>query len=811
MTGSGHGRRRALLVLAAAALFWERLWPRLWPVLAVGGLFLALALSDSLPLLPGWLHVSALAVFGVALLATMVLGVRALGRVDVAAARNRLERDSGLRHRPLTALDDRLVAGATNPLAMALWQAHLERAAKDSGDLRVGLPAPGMARRDPHGLRAVAVLVLAAAAIGFHDDAFGRLERALVPGFGHRAVAETGVDVWITPPAYTGRAALFVDQTSALEQPLPVPEGSTVLAQVSGAGTAPGLHVGGRVVPFVAMAASGEGGDFRVETVIEDGDRLAVEADGRELAAWPLQVIADAPPAVDFTTPPAATTRAHLKLAYEAHDDYAIADVALEIRRADGRALADGSTHVRLPLSIPRAGSDTARGRALRDLTAHPWAGLAVILRLRATDARGQKGESRGIPMVLPERVFRHPVARAIIEQRKKLAVPTPVVRAQVVGALLTIAAAPQLFAHDSVVFLALVVARTRLINDGNNKSVASVRQLLWDTALRLEEGETAIAERALRKAQERLMEALERGDGNDEIERLIDELKRALDSYLAALAEQMRRQGAMDLPMSPDMRTFSRDGLQDLIERARDLARSGAVDAARRLLSELQRTLDDLAAARKGGAKNQESAKARELMDTLRDLRRRQQELLDRTFRRWRGSKPQPGDPGDLGADAAEQEALRRRLGDAMMGADELLGAIPPGLGRAERNMNDAAGAMTLGRPGDAVGAQTEAIENLRGATNSVAEGLARRFGGVIGLGPGRPGAPGNQGRDPFGRLREGTFGAAGDDESVKIPGRMELRRAQEILRELRRRSGETARPRPERDYIERLLRRFE
>jgi hypothetical protein len=37
-----------------------------------------------------------------------------------------------------------------------------------------------------------------------------------------------------------------------------------------------------------------------------------------------------------------------------------------------------------------------------------------------------------------------------------------------------------------------------------------------------------------------------------------------------------------------------------------------------------------------------------------------------------------------------------------------------------------------------------------------------------------------------------------------------MELRRAREILDELRRRAGERARPKIERNYIERLLRQF-
>ena len=44
----------------------------------------------------------------------------------LAAARRRIERASGLRHRPLQALGDR-PSGALDAAAAALWQAHLRR------------------------------------------------------------------------------------------------------------------------------------------------------------------------------------------------------------------------------------------------------------------------------------------------------------------------------------------------------------------------------------------------------------------------------------------------------------------------------------------------------------------------------------------------------------------------------------------------------------------------------------------------------------------------------------------------------------
>jgi len=52
------------------------------------------------------------------------------------------------------------------------------------------------------------------------------------------------------------------------------------------------------------------------------------------------------------------------------------------------------------------------------------------------------------------------------------------------------------------------------------------------------------------------------------------------------------------------------------------------------------------------------------------------------------------------------------------------------------------------------------------------------------------------------------GNFGASTED--IGIPDQIELRRAREILDELRRRAGERNRPAVERDYIDRLLPKF-
>ena len=85
----------------------------------------------------------------------------------------------------------------------------------------------------------------------------------------------------------------------------------------------------------------------------------------------------------------------------------------------------------------------------------------------------------------------------------------------------------------------------------------------------------------------------------------------------------------------------------------------------------------------------------------------------------------------------------------------------------------------------------------------------LAKRFG--RGRGMGRPRGRGRRMRpayDPLGRPLPSTGTYSSED--VEIPSESDIQRAREILDELRRRAGQIDRPTQEREYIDRLLRRF-
>ena len=817
MSGSGAAKppRRVRLLwilgLARTVLLWERLWSRFWKVAALAGLFVSIALLDVLPFLPGWLHVLVLAVFAVGLTIVSRQGMAGFRQVDVAMARRRLERDSGLRHRPLTALADRLATDGGNRAVLDLWRAHLARTGRAIGRLRLRIPSPGVASLDPFGLRAAVFLFLVIALAASRGDAAGRLARAFIPRFDGSLGGPLSLDIWVTPPAYTGLAPLFLDRASEKTEAVKVPVGSALMAQTGGTRSAPRLWLGGRRLEFAKLAPQDfDSGGHGIEAVIEDSDhRLAVDVDGRELVSWPLEVIADAPPKVAFGKTPAAAGGARLRLDFEASDDYGLGGLRAVIRRAGENVGADRGSAVRLALPFSGIGSKKARGTTIQDLTAHPWAGLPVQIRLVAVDAIGQRGKSRAAQLVLPERTFNHPIARAIVAERKKLSTPAAGVGAEVARALDGIAVDARPYFDETVVFLALAVARARLLHDRTGTVIASVQRLLWNTAVGIEDGKLSLAERQLRGARKQLMEALANNAEPGEIDRLMDALQWALNKYLAALQDRLQGRQMIEMPPGIPIELVTNDDLRRLLDEARELARAGAVDAARRLLSELERFLDGFSAALSPGEADKELTKALGLMRDLDALTDQQRKLLDESFRRLRERRRERESPPWFEGSAARQDKLRHGLGDMMLRFDETLGKIPRQLGEAERAMRDAVEWFARRRPETAVSRQGEALEKLRQARKDLAQRIARRLSGRLGAVRGSPASRPGWRHDPFGQFLDGAFGDA-FGERIEIPDRMKIRRAGKILRELRRRAGQRQRPKLERDYIERLLRRF-
>jgi hypothetical protein len=356
---------------------------------------------------------------------------------------------------------------------------------------------------------------------------------------------------------------------------------------------------------------------------------------------------------------------------------------------------------------------------------------------------------------------------------------------------------------------LALRITGRRLMKDETGAEIPWAQDMLWQTALRLEEGGVGNAEMALRAADQALQDALDRGASDQEIEKLMNQLQQATNQFLDQLMAQAQKnpnpQQGRDA-QSKQM-TLDRDALQRMLDKAREMARGGARDAARQMLSQLQEMLENLRAQPYAQQNDPAAQQGQQLMQDLDKLAQQQQNLLDRTYRESQQLAPGQQSPN---ADrfAQDQGNLRQKLDQLGKQFGALMGQTPQQLGQAGQEMGEAEQQLRSGMPGNAIDPQTQALEALRQGQQAMMEQLAKRFGRGTGPRNGPDQDQFGQSTDPLGR----TLPGAGqiDTGDVKIPDQSDMQRAREILDELRRRAGQSQRPRYELDYLDRLLKRF-
>ncbi|MCA3364544.1 MAG: DUF4175 family protein [Roseomonas sp.] len=834
------------LGLSRLALWWEGAWRALWPPLGILGAFLALACTGLLPALPPVLHLLILIGFAAAFGFFGYHAALGLSAPAAEAAARRLERDSGLAHRPLAVLADR--PAGNDPVAQALWQAHRERAVAELGRLRVARPSPGLAARDPRALRA-AVLVALVAGLGMAGrEAPERFLAALMPPFAEPAAAPTALaarfEAWVTPPAYTGAPPQFLNAAGGA---VAVPTGSRLHMVFSGSASPPEVRLGGAAHAFARMDAQ----SHALELPLTEGGALVLKRDGRDVAQWALTLTPDAPPVVAWDPSPARAGRGlGLRLPWKAEDDWGLVALRVELRLKQRPSAPPVTQDIPLPGGAPRQ----AQGAAQHDFSAHPWAGLEVEARLFARDGAEQEGKSEGAFLVLPERRFSHPVAQQLIALRRALSLD-PGARDPARRELDRISNAPEAFEHDTGMFLTLRAARHRLGRDRRDEAVPEVQQILWDVAVALEEGRTDRTARALTQAREALREALEeaRREGAErspeeraELQRRIQELREAIRRHLEALAERMQRENNESLSYDPQQRVFDRRELERRTRRLEEAARDGRQEDAEREMAELDEMLQALEEGRTSRTEDrqrQQRQRGQQQMGALQDMVRREAEMLDRAHRRsgeqenTRGDqrrpqqqqqRPQTPEAREEAArDARTQRALRRALGELMQQFGELTGDVPAPLAEADRAMRDAAEALAEGR--DPRGAQQQAIRALTEGGRQMSQRMQRQFGPPQpgegeGEGEGQEMAGDQQGsegqenqlgegRDPLGRSEASQNNGSGDNvEGGEALGRAHLERlrSHQLQQELRRRGAERERPPVELEYIDRLLRRF-
>jgi uncharacterized protein (TIGR02302 family) len=538
---------------------------------------------------------------------------------------------------------------------------------------------------------------------------------------------------------------------------------------------------------------------------------VTVRKGGRDLATWHFSVVPDKPPTIALVGEPKAALSGALHLTYSVGDDYGVASAAGEIAPSASSAPETRPLYgpPSLPLALPELHARSGTGETTRDLSAHPWAGAKVKMTLVARDDAGQEGRSAPVEFTLPARPFTNPLARAVVEQRGRLALDANAAP-DVADGLDALTTAPATGIADVGNYLLLRSAYYRLLDSRSDDDLRGVVDYLWQIALGIEDGDRALAAEQLRAAEDALQQALQNNASDDEISRLTQQLREALSKFMQAMAEQaMKNPDSAGLP-NPNAQAIRPEDLAKMMDNIENLAKTGARDAARQMLSQLQNMMENLQTGQQGPG-DPATQQAMQQLNQLGDMIRKQQELMNQTFGAQRGQngQGQPLTEDQLKQALKDLQSGQQALGDALgklLGEMQGAGMPPNGkLGQAGNSMGRAAQALGHQQPGAAVNEQSDALDSLRQGAQGLAQQLAGRAT-ANGSGMGSGGGQGNT--DPLGRPMPGPGADLGT--SVKVPDAIDTQRAREIFDAIRKRLGETTLPAFERDYLERLLEQF-
>lgn len=683
--GSLAARLATVRQHAAYVLHTEQLWPALQPTLALLGVYgvagllrLPQHLPDGLRLVAvaGWLSLCGWRLHN---------DLSRLKAPTADAVDRRIERASGLHNRPLATLTDQ-PAGARKGQPQPLWQAHQQRVLASLGTLRAGWPRllPASPARRWIGAALLAALVGTGVMAG--SSAPGRLLAAFIPGRDDPDVPMAHVEAWITPPAYAPEAPVFLNPNA----PAPsVPEGARLTVIVTGLSSHPVLRSAGGLVMQDEARQTLDRQSWKIEVTLRHSGLVRVAGRGRTLARWPVTVLPDAAPTAAWgPNPGAGKTDWRTRLPYEAAHAYGLASLSVQLHLVHPGRGPSRTLTVPLPLN---GHPKSAKGLSTPDLSEDPWAGEDVTGNVVATAVSGHEGQSKPATFRLGARVFHSPVARAVLDLRKRFALGRES-RSETATDLAALGETPGPINDHTGMFLTL----TSLVAMLDDKEVdtetacTSTTNLLWDLALDIEDrrkGDDASAQASIevRAAQAAVAQQLQhmREDGQqspqarEELEARLKTLKDAIARKMQALAAQaMREHTAI-----PDLPGFSKAGDKAFSRLMQQLQHDAANGHSAEALQRLQQMED--ATERMRNATPQDMAamaqqmvaqqKAREQAAALRDLTGKETSLLDHAQSRLdetlraqarQQNDMDPDEDGDEDYGAMSTSELLRKLG---------------------------------------------------------------------------------------------------------------------------------------------------
>ncbi len=754
----------------------------------------------------------------------------------------RLERDSGVKHHPLE--HDTPSSPSDHGILWDRNRAYLQHRLRA---MKWARPRKLLAAHDPYAVRMLGLLFLLCGILTTGSLSLSRIHDGLFPfaPSWHGVTRPPNLTLWITPPEYTGAKQIILHHAG---DRLAIPAFSSIKANIRGGIGVPALNITSEEKEPITQEWAFEridnkqySSEFSLPENLSGENILSVRQSVFTKLSQDFLIIEDHAPEIFAQESATILPDSSLRFALAVRDDYGTESLSIYMQldpALNTAPLGEAFSEKRIVISAP---GDSLNIHPVYDLTHHNWAGLPVSFSFEIRDSHGQVAFLGPIYQRLPERVFQHPIAKQLIAYRKQL-IWSPYANhgtmAQELDLLLT---RPDLFQGDLIVALVLRAASSRLYYTHEHdqaemlKTAEAVIKLLWDTALRIEDGNLSLAARDLKNARQDLQDALQNPDtSNAQKTQLMEALKQAMAAYFKELQKEMQKRMAnnenmiMQTPLlSPESMAniLSSQSLSDFLEKMEAQIMNGEVGSAQDMLSQLEKLMQMM-----NPNAMQEMPQDMQMMQqgigALQKLIDAQQDLLDQTTQQdatiqrnvekaLRELYKRPDQrtlfpPIDTQAKKTEQESLRHRLGELMHEMAEMLENVPKPMEDSEGEMQGSAENLAKNMPGGSMPHQQRAIDYLKEAQDTLSEQLSQRMQQMVRFSIGSSGAPG--GYDPLGRPYdpESRDDAGAQDSDVQIPDEMSRRRVQEIQKMLRDRSGEYERPEAERAYYRRLLKTF-
>ncbi len=346
------------------------------------------------------------------------------------------------------------------------------------------------------------------------------------------------------PPHYLGEDPVRKEVGRDGDGINPVYEGSMLDVRVSGLRWQPDIELSdGSRVPFTDV---GEG-IYKASVMIDQQTRWSIKQGAYIIGSWPIQVIDDRNPTIEIFSLEEGheNEKGYLALNVHVKDDRKIMKAVIDIINKEGEKSDQKE------LSLREVGE--YENIFYLDLTGSDVAGSAVNLLMSVEDEAGQVSTQTIENVFIQEKQYKNPLAYNLISLHEELRDTKrelkPLARRIKALGLLPDAGLPPVY------YMALRSAYWRLVDPTNPNDRETARNLLWDVAQKIENGELGTIENDLIYSLEELALGIRQQKPLEDIRDLL----RNTDNLFREYRRSARLSTSEQYPLDIDLRALRR------------------------------------------------------------------------------------------------------------------------------------------------------------------------------------------------------------------------------------------------------------